>query len=229
MQLSNLSLWRSFLLFSFLAYFNIANAQHSKNLLHDSTFQKLEAQVQRNEHLTNTRQQFEKLKVQAISASDDVSLARSLYNLMQIRDVQTTDSMYFQNSAFMDTLIESRNSSALLKAILHLMRAQRISGFDQRYNPFNPATYRRPELKYDYAAMSIAEREASINSDLEVALRYNVKNIPITKLSWLVPNMEMLPSDASFEDIVRSERIVWLYRSSTSDSTLAAFREWRAA
>ena len=82
------------------------------------------------------------LKLKAIQSNDNIMLARSLYDLMQIRDLRTEDTLYFRNSAFLDTILNDAGSPAALKSIMYVLHARRLSDFDGLYLRFNKAAYR---------------------------------------------------------------------------------------
>jgi TonB-dependent SusC/RagA subfamily outer membrane receptor len=203
-----------------LFLFNSAFSQTSSSSTQLTTFQTLEANIQHNKELRQTAQRLEQLKAQAITTKDDISQARSLYDLLQIRDKQTEDSLYFQNSAFMDTLIASRNSSGTLKALMYLLRAQRIAGFDQRYRRFNTGAYKSDRLKVNYAALSADQRAELVRNDFEAAFKLESVKAPFETLSWLPSDPEALAFNADFEDVLRSTQIAWLKQRYTGDNMM---------
>ena len=141
-------------------------------------FETLEANLRNNRALQSTAQQLNDLKVQAIAAQDDISHARSRYDLLIIRDKQTEDSLYFQNSAFMDTLIDSRSTSPTLKVLMYLLRAHRLAAFEVRPQRFNTAAYRSSKLKVDYAALSYKQRNEMIDDDYASSMTHEINSHP---------------------------------------------------
>lgn len=184
-----------------------------------AAFEKLETQIANKQEFRQTAEQLERLKSGAAADGDDVSHARSLYDLLRIRDLQTEDSLYFQNSAFMDTVIENSRLSTRFKAMIHLMRAQRIRDFDQRFLNFNTGAYRSKSLKVDYAALSASQRAEIVYSDFAAALAHKTAAVPISQLSWLPFDRELLAFDADLVDLVRAERISWLRGRFNEDQT----------
>jgi hypothetical protein len=205
-----------------LFLFNTAFSQKDNLSKQLAMFQTLEANIQGNKELRQTAQKLQELKVQAITTKDDISQARSLYDLLLIRDKQTEDSLYFQNSAFIDTLIDSRNSSANLKALMYLLRAQRIAGFDQQYRRFNTGAYKSERLKVDYAALSAEQRAELVRNDFEAAFKLEPIEVPLAMLSWLPIDSEALAFNAGFEDVLRSTQIAWLKQRYTGGSEVQA-------
>ncbi|WCT11042.1 MG2 domain-containing protein [Mucilaginibacter jinjuensis] len=170
------------------------------------SIESLETAIVENKTLVQTRQELEVIKKQAQKANNDVLLARSLYDLMQIRDRRTEDTLYFRNSAFIDTLLQNKPRPAL-RAILLVMRAQRISNFDSRSLRFNGATYRTKDLKTDYAALTRSQRDSLVENDLNAAVQYRNTKIDGKQLFWLSSNPDVFLFDPKFEDIVLAERV----------------------
>ncbi|HEY2581422.1 MAG TPA: hypothetical protein VGI43_06430, partial [Mucilaginibacter sp.] len=167
----------------------------------------LETMISEKEKLTQTRQALEVLKQKAIAIKDDITLARCLSALMKIKDQRTEDSLYFRNSAFMDTLLSSPDASPALKAIIHILHAQRLSSFNYRSLKFNHAAYRTKNLKYNYAALTVNQRDSIAANDIDAALLGHPINGTVKQLLWLSSNPDVFLFEPKFEDIVLSERV----------------------
>jgi hypothetical protein len=126
------------------------------------SFEKIESSISRNELLTELQAELEYRKQLAIKSHDDIAFARSLSDLIKIRDLRTEDTLYFRNSAFMDTILSDNKASAGLKAIIHILHAQRINDFDRRLLKFNPAAYRTKDLNYNYASFTPKQRDSIV-------------------------------------------------------------------
>ena len=170
-------------------------------------FEKLEKAIGGKEALQQTQQQLLLLKQQAIKSRDDIMLARSLYELMKIADQRTEDTLYFKNSAFIDTLLNDPASPPGLKAIMHVLRAQRINNFDHRPIKFNRAAYRSKNIPVDYASLTIDQRDSIWTKDLTAALAYKPSTGDVKKLLWLSSDPDIFLFDPQFADIVLSEYI----------------------
>lgn len=170
-------------------------------------FTKLERAIAKKQSLQQTQQQLLLLKQRSISSHNDILLARSLYQLMKIKDLRTEDTLYFKNSAFMDTLINDRSSSPALKAIIHVMRAQRINNFDLRPLRFNRAAYRSKTILVDYAAFTPGQLDSTWTNDLTAALTYHPAKGDVKSLLWLSTNPGVFLFEPQFSDIVLSEYI----------------------
>ena len=177
------------------------------NTVETDQFKKLEKAIGGKEALQQSRQQLLLLKQQAIKSHDDIMLARSLFELMKISDLRTEDSLYFKNSAFMDTLLNGGSSSPALKAIIHVLRAQRINNFEHRQLRFNRAAYRLKNIPVDYASLTTDQLDSIWTKDLTAALAYNSSISNVNKLLWLSSNPDVFLFNPRFADIVLSEYI----------------------
>jgi len=184
-------------------------AVSSQTLLKDDTnsWEKIESSINRKGLLTELDAELERRKQLAIKSRDNITLARSLNNLMKIRDLRTEDTLYFRNSAFMDTILDNPNASAALKAIIYILHAQRLNNFDHRPLRFNAAAYRTKNLKYNYAALTAPQRDSIVVEDLEAALNNHPFKGDISSLLWLSSNPDVFLFEPKFQDIVLSERI----------------------
>jgi hypothetical protein len=169
----------------------------------------LETSINNKKFLLITEHQLQVIKQQALKSGSDITLARCLYNLMRIRDQRTEDTLYFKNSAFLDTLL-AKPASPRLMAILHLMRAQRISRFDAIWYKFNFAAYRTKNVMVDYGAYDAPKRDSVVNADFQSALDYHGIIGDFADLSWLSSNPEVFLFKAGFADIVYAEQISFM-------------------
>ena len=196
-----------------LFFFLKCNCQIRTELLGDN-IESLEAAIGRKEMVQLVIDKLEIVKQRAISANNDIMLARSLYDLMRIRDLRTEDTLYFRNSAFMDTVINSRYASPRLKAIIHILHAQRINNFDHRSKKFNAAAYYTKDLSIDYAALTTRQRDSIWANDLDAAFNAHPFKGSIDNMLWLSSNPDVFLFKPEFEDLILSEKINLAARSS---------------
>lgn len=194
------------LLFIFTFHLATIKSQSISDSLKFATLERLEGNIVRKDSLLATHLQLEVIKQQAIKSGDDVMFARSLYDLMELRDRRTEDSVYFRNSAFIDSLLQ-RSTSPLLKVALHVMRAQRLNKFDTRTRKFNRATYYTNDLIYNYAALSVNQRDSIVASDLRKALSYHTPKNATNQMLWLSSNPTVFLFEPQLEDIILSEQV----------------------
>jgi len=189
-----------------LCFFKTGYCQTQTDSLSLANLKRLESGILEKAMLVQTQRELELIRKQAVKSNNNILLARSLFDLMQVRDQRTEDTLYFRNSAFIDTLLAGSVSSEL-RALLFLILAQRISRFDSRPLRFNYAAYRTKALKIDYAAFDRRQRDSVVAKDLDSALSYHGFKGKGKQLLWLSSNPDIFLFDPQFEDIVLSERI----------------------
>jgi TonB-dependent SusC/RagA subfamily outer membrane receptor len=187
----------------------------------------IESQINEKLFLLKNQQQLNTIKYAALKTHNDILFGRTLYDLLQVRDQRTEDTLYFRNSAFLDTLIADKTTSPKLKAILYIMRAQRISKFDNRYLRFNYAAYRSKSLNTDYASLSPQQRDSLVAKDLDAAFKLGKMGRDGRQLLWLSSNPDVFLFDPAFEDLVLSERVNLLaLKRYFNEEQRIAFGDW---
>ncbi|WP_158990385.1 hypothetical protein [Mucilaginibacter sp. L196] len=95
-----------YLVFLLIPFYTLtAKGQDKADTLSSLKIEKLEKAISKKEDLQQVKQDLEVVKQQAADLKDDVMFCRSLRDLMAIKDLRAEDSLYFRNSAFVDTLI----------------------------------------------------------------------------------------------------------------------------
>jgi len=201
----------------FLLLVQAVAGQVREDIFGDDHIATLEEHIRKNEMLQQTQDALLQVKLKAVKSNDYVLLGRSLYDLMQIRDLRTEDTLYFRNSAFMDTILNERGAPAALKAIMYVLHARRLSHFDGRYLKFNNAAYRAKNLAVDYAALSRAQRDSIEKRDLEVALTAYDFGKSAPGLLWLSSNPDVFLFSPNFADIVYAEGV---YQAATKNDSM---------
>ncbi|RVU02969.1 hypothetical protein EOD41_03275 [Mucilaginibacter limnophilus] len=184
-----------------------AKAQRKHNDLPAVDIKQLEQNIKKKKELQDTRVKLEDIKSRASASGDNILLARALYNIMLINDKLSEDTLYFKNSAFIDTVLDNPKTPSQLKAIFHLIRASRLHAFSQRYKRFNEAAYRTPRLKYNYAALTSLQRDALVAKDIDSALAYAGKKLSGEKLLWLSSSPDAFLFEPQFADIILAEYV----------------------
>ncbi len=113
--------------------------------------------------------------------------ARCLHYWMLITDMRTEDTLYFKNSAFIDTLLAQTGLPEVMQYSLHLMQALRVKNFGQGYKKFQQNRYERKDLPINYAAFSNPELDSIVQWHFEKAklLSKQAKNINVDEALWL--------------------------------------------
>lgn len=174
-----------------------------------SDLNRLENSIKEKQTLAQARVELDAIYRKAAAAGDDIVQARSLNYLIVVRDQLTEDSLYFRNSAVIDTLLRAAKTSAKLKTILYVMQARRLGRFNQQLHNFNIATYRLKNANTDYAALNAEQRwELSgkyLDSALTGAGAFN--KTEAGQLMWLSATPDVFLFEPQLEDIVLAEKV----------------------
>ncbi|MHB8208665.1 hypothetical protein [Mucilaginibacter sp.] len=190
----------------FLFYTSNAKCQYHADTLSSHQIEKLEESINKKENLQQVKQDLEVLKRQAGEAKDDIIFCRSIKDLIAISDLRTEDTLYFRNSAILDTLIDAPNTPAGTRSILYVLQAQRLSSLNH-YFRFNQAAYRTKNLRHDYGALSQFQRDSLSVIYLNLALKSSPFKEDASRLIWLSSSPDIFLFEPKFEDIVISELI----------------------
>jgi TonB-dependent SusC/RagA subfamily outer membrane receptor len=183
----------------------------------DSIWQNIELSLRTKNSLNATGNRLQQLKQEAIEKQDDASLARAYCYLMLLKDQRTEDSLYFRNSAFIDSILLSRSDIAL-KGMMHYLQAQRLWKFKKMNLQFNRAAYETKDLPVNYAALSPKELDSLINYHFEQAvaiatyLQQTGQEPPVEKILWLSSTPASFLFTPSLTDVIYSEQISY-YRA----------------
>ena len=185
---------------------------------------RLERSVTEKKALVQTRSELQGIYRQAANTGNDILQARSLNALIKARDALTEDSLYFRNSAVIDTLLTSTTTTARLKAILYVMQVRRINGFEQLPRKFNFAAYRQKNIIKDYASLTSLQRTELCARYLDTAFTLSAFNkAEAAQLLWLSATPSVFLFETGFEDIIFSEKVGLAVRNSGIDLRKPAF------
>ncbi|HEY9000463.1 MAG TPA: hypothetical protein VIM89_03850 [Mucilaginibacter sp.] len=185
----------------------ISFGQIRTSLMGGSGIAQLETYLSKKELLEEVKDSLEVMKKRALVSNNEALQVRCLYDLMRIRDMRTEDSLYFRNSAFMDTILRDQKSSAKMKALIYILQAQRLFGFNHKYLRFNAAAYRIKNSFSNYGALSPTQRDSLMYNDLDAALKLDPFQGDVSSLLWLSSNPDVFLFTPKFGDIIFSERI----------------------
>jgi TonB-dependent SusC/RagA subfamily outer membrane receptor len=200
MKLSTLTL------FIFICFLQPLFAQSAADSL---SFEEIESSIRAKKMLFENNLKLDQLYKYAEKKRDVNTMSRALYNKMLIRDLRSEDSSYFKNSAFIDTLLRSKESSAKLKAIMHVMQAKRLSIFNYKYLRFKRDRYQTPGLISNYAAFDKKQMDSVVQYHLGQAFLLSAK-LKVKKgedLKWLSSSPDVFLFSPGLSDIVFTERI----------------------
>ncbi len=208
----------------FVLHCTLALGQPRPGTSADEDIIRLEKSVTEKKALVQTRAELQGIYRQAANAGNHILQARSLNALIKARDALTEDSLYFRNSAVIDTLLASATTTAKLKAILYVMQVRRITGFDQLRRKFNFAAYRVKNVMKDYAGLTSLQRTEFCARYLDTALTLSaLDKAEAAQLVWLSATPSVFLFEAGFEDIVFLEKVSLAVRNSGIDLSKPAF------
>ncbi|MES2455277.1 MAG: MG2 domain-containing protein [Bacteroidota bacterium] len=169
---------------------------------------KIEQSIKDKSRLTDVKAELGEIKTLAERNKNDVDLARAWYCEMLVKDLLTEDSLYFRNSAFIDSILLTATSRPALKTMMHLMQARRLDLFSRKSLKFNQASYQTKDLAFNYAERSEKTLDSLVLSHLQKAAAMGGK-LPRVQgdLRWLSSNPDVLLFDADLEDIAIVEQI----------------------
>lgn len=171
-------------------------------------WEEIESSIKSGQLLRETLNKINQRKLTAVENGDEISEARSYHYEMLVRDKLKEDSLYFRNSAFIDSLLFNPGTKPVLKSLLHLMQARRINAFDLKNLKFKASTYETRNLKYNYAALTRAQRDSVVlyhwNRASSIA---GTKIIHSKDLLWLSSTSAVFLFEPSQQDIAITEKI----------------------
>lgn len=169
---------------------------------------KIEKSIRLKDNLRDMQKELSEIKTAAEKQKNDVELARAMYCGMLVNDLLTEDSLYFKNSAFIDSALRAPGSGPALKTMMHLMQARRIQLFLRKSLKFKRSTYETKLLSPSYASLPAPELDSLVAGHLEAAKVLGAR-LPLIRgeLRWLSGNAEVLLFKADLEDIAVVEQI----------------------
>ncbi|MBC8986355.1 TonB-dependent receptor plug domain-containing protein [Pedobacter sp. N36a] len=177
-------------------------------VLPSSNWTDIENSIKTSRNLQETLAKVNKAKFEAQLKGNEIAFARYAYYQMLIKDLKTEDSLYFKNSAFIDSLLTDPASSDLLKNVMHLLQARRLKLSQFKNLKFK--TFRFPPIieAYNYRILTQQERDSLIRSHFDAVLKPGkIPQKATEDLNWLSSTADQLPFKADLADIAHSERI----------------------
>ena len=171
-------------------------------------WEEIESSIKSGHLLRETLNKVREGKLVAIENGDEISKARFYYYDMLIKDKLKEDSLYFRNSAFIDSLLFNPDTKPVLKSLLHLMQARRVVDFGFKNLKFKASTYETRNLKYNYAALTNSQRDSVALYHWNRAASIAATNpIRSNDLLWLSSASAVFLFEPSQRDIAITEKI----------------------
>lgn len=182
-----------------------------------SNWTEIESSIRTNKNLQETLLKVGKGKSEARLNGNDIAFARYSYYQMLLKDLKTEDSLYFKNSAFIDSLLINPGSSKVLKTTMHLLQARRIQLSQHKNLRFKKPGLAPVGQSYNYRMLTEQERDSLINFHFNTALQTVPAELKITEdINWLSSSADQLLFKPNLLDIVQSERISYYFGRGTS-------------
>jgi hypothetical protein len=213
-----------FLFFLLFLSFNTSG----QGIITSAEWKSVDSAIRVRKNLNDIQHQIRGIKTKAIAEHNDAALARCFVDLLAIEDQKTEDSLYFQNAAFMDSIIQSPASSVLLKSIMHLLLARRISGFENRfYYRRNKNLMRTGSFGKAYALMEKKELDSLVIENIDISIRISkqLDKTSLDDLLWLSSDPLIFLFKPDFTDLLYSERI-FIFHNRLGDHIEKDAAEW---
>lgn len=188
----------------------------------------LETDIKQKRNLKITYNRLEDIKTGALRQKDHNTYARALFCQMLIRDLRTEDSLYFENSAFIDSILLDPRTPADLQLPMHVMQAHRLANFNRK-SGYRKARYYKPASQFNYAAFTEPMLDSVIFSHYEQAKSglTAFEDPDPEKYLWLSSNPVAFLFKPTLADIVQAEQIAYSATVSRFDKTwLRQFSRW---
>jgi hypothetical protein len=194
----------------FLSIFLCFNSS-GQTVIDPATWKKIDSTISTRNNLKDIEIQILAIKTKAITEHNDAALARCLADLLMIEDQKTEDSLFFKNAAFMDIILSSSSSSSLLKSIMHLFLARRISEFESVfYYRSNKNLMRTGIPGKEYALMARKELDSLVaeHIDKSISISKQPGRTNLDELLWLSSNPLIFLFRPDYTDLLYGERIL---------------------
>ena len=129
---------------------------------------------------------------------------------MILKDIRTEDTQFLKNASFIDSFIEDLHSSAVLKLIMYVLKAQRLDKFQRWYARRNNAfLFRGKDKMHAYQELKEDALKELVAEDLKAALVLSkeLKEIDPQELLWLCHDPLLFFFKPGIPDIIYAEKL----------------------
>ncbi len=210
--------------FSLFLCFNTSG----QSIIDPAAWKTIDSAINNRNNLNDFQIRLLKIKTKAIAEHNDAAMARCLADLLMIEDQKTEDSLFFRNAAFMDSILSSSSSSELLKSIMHLLLARRISEFESNFYYRNNKNLIRTEIPgKEYALMDRKELDSLINEhiDMSISISKKLERTNLDELLWLSSNPLIFLFKPDYTDLLYGERI-FMFRNQWGNHSEKDASKW---
>ena len=203
----------------FYLFFGFSSS--GQTVIDPAVWKHIDSAIQTGKNLQDVQFQIQNIKTKAVAEHNDAVLARCLADLLLIKDQKTEDSLFFRNAAFMDSILSSSSSSALLKSIMHLLLARRISLFENNfYYSGNKNLIRTGNPAKEYALMDRLQLDSLIaeHVDSSIAISKQLGQANLNELLWLSSDPLIFLFKPDYTDLLYGERVFMFKNQSGNPS-----------
>lgn len=216
------------ILFSIILFIGLS--AYTQNEFSSETWRFIDTSIQKKRNLGDVLKLVNDLRKKAYLEQDYFTAGRCYNYQLQIADLRTEDTLWFKNSAFIDSLLQNDRIPLELRLCMQVMQARRLNVFAHRYNRFERSRYGRRDLQVNYAAYSNQQLDSISNLYFEKAkeLSKSINTNSIDKALWLSSDPLQFLFKPHLYDIAIAEQIVCAGKSGnyTQDSFRNKVSDW---
>lgn len=202
------------LLLIFLFGISFQNQSNGQGNAGRVEWRRLEGLISHKLELDRAEKSLENIANSAKKDGRWIDLIRSQHLLLSIKDERTEDTLFFQNSHFIDSLLSVAQESRVMEFCLHLMKTERIMGFRSMVKRYALEKYRDHLGPSPYAFMGPSSLDSVIALHFEKALAI-APEIPLSQvceLLWLSRDPLSIFFPVTAFDIAMGNQVGWQVR-----------------
>ncbi|HXB30776.1 MAG TPA: MG2 domain-containing protein, partial [Puia sp.] len=212
----------------FIFSFIFLNLNSFGQLIDPTSWKHIDSAINNKSNLNDIQIRLLNIKTKAIDEHNDAALARCFADLLKIKDQKTEDSLFFRNAAFMDSILNSSSSSALLKSIMHLFLARRVSEFESEfYYRSNKNLIRTGIPGKEYALMERKELDSLVKEHIDTSINISkeLNQTNLDELLWLSSNPLIFLFKPDYTDLLYGEKII-MFNNDLGNRSKKNASEW---
>lgn len=170
----------------------------------------IQSAVFKKRNLVDVFNQLEAVKKTAAASKDEITIARAWYHQMQIQDQRKEDTAYFSNSYFIDSILTDGNCSLLMRSMMLMMKAKRVTDFRHRLFWNNrKKLFTAAASSIDFRLLNANQLDSITQHCLEDAkhISLGLNSIDPNKLLWLSTDPLLFLFKPSYTDIIYGEQL----------------------
>ena len=149
--------------FSIIITFLLYSAVQAQTDFSPEAWHHIDTSIQKKKNLADVLGLVRNLREKAGQQNEYFIVGRCYNYELKIADIRTEDTLWFKNSAFIDSLLLNNPLPTQLKWCLQVMQAKRLNEFAHRYNRFERSRYQRKDIPINYALYSNKELDSISN------------------------------------------------------------------